>query len=130
MHFARVIGTVVCTEKVPAFRAQRLLLVEPVDARLQNPGRPLVAVDLVSAATGQHVFYVRGREAANALPDADNPADAAIVGIVDEAREITDVAALAPGAAIPESPPASRGGEPAPGVVSKRRRAHRSGGPQ
>jgi len=32
------------------------------------------------------VFYVRGREAANALPDADNPADAAIVGIVDQVR--------------------------------------------
>jgi microcompartment protein CcmK/EutM len=43
-----------------------------------------VAIDLVSAAPGQRVFYVRGREAANALPDPDNPADAAIVGIVDE----------------------------------------------
>ena len=87
MHFARVIGTVVCTEKVPAFRAHRLLLIEPVDARMEHPGKPLVAVDLVSAGPGQHVFYVRGREAANALPDPDNPADAAIVGIVDDTRE-------------------------------------------
>ncbi len=39
-----------------------------------------------SAACGQRVFYVRGREAANALPNPDNPADAAIVGIVDEVR--------------------------------------------
>ena len=87
MHFARVIGTVVCTEKVPAFRGHRMLLLEPVDARQKPLGRPLVAIDLVSAAPGQHVFYVRGREAANALPDPDNPADAAIVGIVDEVRE-------------------------------------------
>jgi ethanolamine utilization protein EutN len=87
MHFARVIGTVVCTEKVPAFRSHRLLLIEPVDAEARHPGRPLVAVDLVSAAPGQHVFYVRGREAANALPDPDNPADAAIVGIVDDVRQ-------------------------------------------
>ena len=87
MHFARVIGTVVCNEKVPAFGGHRLLLMEPTDSQGTPQGRPIVAVDLVSAAPGQRVFYVRGREAANALPSADNPADAAIVGIVDEARE-------------------------------------------
>jgi len=86
MHFARVMGTVVCTAKVPSWRGHRLLLLEPTDVAGTAQGRPLVAVDLVSAAPGQRVFYVRGREAANALPDPDNPADAAIVGIVDEAR--------------------------------------------
>jgi ethanolamine utilization protein EutN len=87
VHFARVIGTVVCTEKVPSFHAQRMLLLEPTDSAGAKTGKPLVAIDLVSAAPGQRVFYVRGREAANALPDADNPADAAIVGIVDAVRE-------------------------------------------
>jgi microcompartment protein CcmK/EutM len=86
MHFARVIGTVVCTERVPSWRGQRMLLLEPTDAAGKASGRSLVAIDLVSAAPGQRVFYVRGREAANALPDAENPADAAIVGIVDHAR--------------------------------------------
>ena len=87
MHFARVIGSVVCTEKVRSFSGHRLLLLEPTDSRGQGHGKRLVAVDLVSAAPGQRVFYVRGREAANALPDPDNPADAAIVGIVDHVRE-------------------------------------------
>jgi microcompartment protein CcmK/EutM len=87
MHFATVVGTVVCTEKVPSFTAHRLLLVQPTDSRGSAQGRTLVAVDLVSAAPGQRVFYVRGREAANALPDPDNPADAAIVAIVDRVRE-------------------------------------------
>jgi microcompartment protein CcmK/EutM len=86
MHFARVVGTVVCTIKVPSWRGQRLLVVQPTDAHGKDHSRRLVAVDLVSAAQGQQVFYVRGREAANALPDADNPADAAIVGIVDDVR--------------------------------------------
>lgn len=86
MHFARVLGTVVCTVKVPAWRGHRLLLMQPTDPHGEPQGRPLVAVDLVSAAPGQRVFYVRGREAANALPDPDNPADAAIVGIVDDVR--------------------------------------------
>ena len=87
MHFARVIGTVVCTVKVPVWRGHRLLLLEPTDSAGRATGRPLVAVDLVSAAPGQQVFYVRGREAATALPDPENPADAAIIGIVDAVRE-------------------------------------------
>jgi ethanolamine utilization protein EutN len=86
MYFGRVTGTVVCTAKVPSWRGHRLLLLQPTDPHGAAQGRMLVAVDLVSAAHGQRVFYVRGREAANALPDPDNPADAAIVGIVDDVR--------------------------------------------
>ena len=86
MFFARVIGTVVCSTRVPAWTGQRTLLLQPTDPEGNDQGRGLVAVDLVSAAQGQRVFYVRGREAANALADPDNPADAAIVGIVDEVR--------------------------------------------
>ena len=88
MNFARVIGTVVCTEKVPAWRGQRLLLVQPTDsAGSPSSARPLAALDLVSAAPGQLVFYVRGREAATALANPENPADAAIVGLVDSVRD-------------------------------------------
>ena len=88
MHFARVVGTVVCTEKVPAWRGQRLLLIQPTDsAGKATPARLIAAVDTVSAAPGQLVFYVRGREAATALSDPENPADAAILGLVDAVRE-------------------------------------------
>ena len=84
MLFARVVGTVVCTEKVPSWRGQRLLLCEATDPGGEPvPGRPFCAVDLVSAAPGQRVFVVRGREAAVALANAENPADAAIVGLID-----------------------------------------------
>jgi len=86
VHFARVLGTVVCSTRVPAWTGQRTLLLQPTDADGNDQGRWVVAVDLVSAAQGQRVFYVRGREAANALADPDNPADAAIVGIVDQVR--------------------------------------------
>lgn len=87
MHFGRVMGTVVCTERVSSFRGQRMLLVQPTDSRGAEHGRPLVAIDLTSAAPGQLIFYIRSREAAAALENPDNPADAAIVGIVDSARE-------------------------------------------
>ena len=87
MLFARVLGTVVCTEKVPAWRGQRLLLVEATDPAGQPAGgRPFTAIDLVSAAPGQLVFVVRGREAAVALSNPENPADAAIVGLIDDVR--------------------------------------------
>lgn len=86
MQFANVIGTVVCTSKVPAWQGYRLLLLQPTDEAGQPGGRPFVAIDLVSAAPGQRVFYVRGREAATAMPNPENPSDATIVGIVDELR--------------------------------------------
>lgn len=88
MQFARVIGTVVATEKVKAWRGSRILVLAPCDSSGKVSGaRPLAAIDLVSAAPGQLVFYVKGREAAVALDNPDNPADAAIVGLVDDVRE-------------------------------------------
>ena len=87
MHFGRVIGTVVCTEKVPSLKGQRTLLVQPTDSAGKEYGNPFVAVDTTSAGPGQWVFYIRSREAAAALPNPDNPADAAIMGIVDTVRE-------------------------------------------
>jgi ethanolamine utilization protein EutN len=89
MLFGRVIGTVVATEKVPSWRGQRLLLVQTTDpAGEAVASRSFVAIDLVSAAPGQRVFVVRGREAAVALANAENPADAAIVGLVDDVRQL------------------------------------------
>ena len=88
MLFGRVVGTVVCTEKVPSWRGQRLLMVETTDpAGKSTSARPFVAIDLVSAAPGQRVFVVRGREAAVALANPENPADAAIVGLIDDVHE-------------------------------------------
>ena len=87
MHLARVIGVVVSTAKVDSLKGHRLLVVEPVDEKGSARGEPLVAVDTVSSAPGQLVFFVKGREAANSLPDRFNPCDAAIVGIPDEVTE-------------------------------------------
>ena len=83
MEYGEVIGTVVATRKVPAWKGQRLLFVQPIDSRGKAIGKKLVALDVTSAAAGQRVFFVRGREAAHALADTFNPADAAIVAQVD-----------------------------------------------
>jgi ethanolamine utilization protein EutN len=87
VHLARVIGTVVATVKTERLGGQRLLVLRPIDASGEDlGGDPVVAVDLVSAAPGQRVFFVRAREAANAMADPFNPVDAAILGIVDRVR--------------------------------------------
>ena len=43
----------------------------------------LVAVDAVGAGVGEHVFFVRGKEASFPFYPVEPPVDAGIVGIVD-----------------------------------------------
>jgi len=83
MHIARVIGTLVATQKVESLRGQKLLVIQPLTPTLENSGRALVAVDTVRVGPGDLVYFVRGREAAHTIDDKFNPADAAIMGIVD-----------------------------------------------
>jgi microcompartment protein CcmK/EutM len=83
MQLGEVIGTVVCTQKVPAWKGQRLRLVQPISQQGEERGLPLVALDVVSSDAGQWVFFVRAREAAHAIENVFNPADAAIVSLVD-----------------------------------------------
>lgn len=83
MQLARVIGDVVATRKDPAFEGITLLLVQPLSADGRPVGRPLVAVDSVGAGVGEHVFFVRGKEASFPFYPVEVPADAGVVGIVD-----------------------------------------------
>ncbi len=84
MQLARVIGDVVATLKDANLSGITLLLLQPIDAAGQAVGRTLVALDSVGAGVGEEVFFVRGREAAFPFYPAEPPADATVVGIVDE----------------------------------------------
>lgn len=83
MQVARVIGDVVATRKDEALTGLKLLIVQPLDPERQPVGRPIVAADAAGAGVGEHVFFVRGREAAFPFYPAEPPVDAAVVGIVD-----------------------------------------------
>ena len=83
MQIARVIGDVVATRKEPTLEGVTLLLVQPVALDGTDAGRPLVAVDSVGAGVGEHVFFVRGKEASFPFHPIEVPADAGIVGIID-----------------------------------------------
>ena len=83
MQLARVIGDVVSSIKAAELSGHKLLLLQPVSPDRAPAGRTLVAVDAVGAGVGEHVFFVRGREAAFPFYPVEPPTDASIVGIVD-----------------------------------------------
>jgi len=83
MQLARVIGDLVATIKDRNLVATKLLVLQPLAASGEPSGRMLVALDSVGAGVGEHVFFVRGREAAYPFYPAEPPTDASIVGIVD-----------------------------------------------
>ena len=83
MQLARVIGDVVSTIKDSGLSTHKLLLLQPVTPDRAPAGRTLVAVDAVGAGVGEHVFFVRGREASFPFLPDEPPTDACIVGIVD-----------------------------------------------
>jgi len=84
MLIARVVGTVVSTQKNQKFEGAKLLLVQPLNADDTPRGHTLLAVDGVGAGVHEKVLLVlEGRAAGEALGKKAAPVDAAIVGIID-----------------------------------------------
>ena len=85
MQIARVIGTVVSTQKHPKFEGAKLLLVQPISLDDTPRGAPLLAVDSVGAGVHEKVLSVlEGRAAGEALGRKGAPVDAAVIGIIDQ----------------------------------------------
>ncbi len=85
MLFGRVRGNAVCTIKYPGTEGLKLLVVQPLNKKLEPTGPLQVAADVVQAGPGDLCVMVRSREASLALPDVKFvPIDLALVGIVDE----------------------------------------------
>ena len=84
MQLARVVGTVVATQKHRKFEGAKLLLVQPITLDDKPRGTTLLAVDSVGAGVHEKVLVViEGRAAGEALGRKGAPVDAAIIGIVD-----------------------------------------------
>jgi ethanolamine utilization protein EutN len=85
MLLGRVKGTAVCTLKYPGIEGVKLLVVQPLNKRLEPVGGLQVAADVVQAGPGDLCVMVRSREAALAMRDIKFvPVDLALVGIVDD----------------------------------------------
>jgi microcompartment protein CcmK/EutM len=84
MQIARVVGTLVSTQKHAKFEGAKLLLVQPLNLDDTPRGTALLAVDGVGAGVRERVLIVlEGRAAGEALGKRAAPVDAAIVGIID-----------------------------------------------
>ena len=84
MHLARVVGDIVATIKDHELHGHKLLMLQQILPDRSPVGRTLVAVDATGAGVGEHVFFVRGKEASFPFLPAAPPVDACVVGIVDE----------------------------------------------
>jgi len=89
MFIAKVIGSMVATQKVDAMVGRKLLVIEPyrIDpetrAKMVSTGRTLVSVDTVGAGEGEMVLVVQGSSARLTPETKTLPVDATIIGIVD-----------------------------------------------
>ena len=83
MIIARIVGTVVSTQKDERLRGSKLLLVRPLNLDGTDAGGYVVAVDTVGAGYHERVLVVAGSSARLAQGMKDRPVDAAIVGVID-----------------------------------------------
>jgi len=84
MQIARVVGTVVATQKNAKLEGAKLLLVQPLDPGGAAKGPTVLAIDSVDAGIGDRVLLVQdGKAAIQALGRGVAAVDAAVVGVID-----------------------------------------------
>ena len=83
MFLARIIGRVVSTVKQDTLHAVPLQWLQPVTAKGEDKGAPIVAADTFGLGPGELCYYITAREASIALWKLDVAVDAAVVGKVD-----------------------------------------------
>ena len=91
MFIAKVVGSVIATQKTESMRGTKLMLIEPyvIDPqtrdRLITTSRSLVAVDVVGASEGNFVLVVQGSSARMTPETKPLPVDCTIIGVIDAA---------------------------------------------
>lgn len=84
MILARVVGTVVSTQKTEKIEGIKLLLLEKIDpVTLKGKNDFVVATDSVGAGEGEIVFYVSGSSSRYTKVTEGRPTDASVIAIVD-----------------------------------------------
>ena len=84
MIIARIMGTVVSTQKDERLQGKKLLIVKPINLDGSDQSGYLVAVDTVGAGFHERVIVVGGSSARMAEGNKDCPVDSAIIGVIDE----------------------------------------------
>ena len=83
MKLAKVLGTVVATEKDTKLVGLRFLMLGPWGPDNEPEGGSIVAVDAVGAGVGEMVLYACGSSARQTERTDKKPVDAVVMAIVD-----------------------------------------------
>lgn len=83
MQLARVVGTVVATQKSQRLDGLKLLILQPMGLDGKVGSSYVVAADAVGAGPGEVVLFATGSSARQTEATKDRPADAVIMAIVD-----------------------------------------------
>lgn len=90
MRLAKVVGTIVSTQKDPHLIGCKLMIVKKVDENgnfeKYSSSSTSIAVDTVGAGIGETVILTSGSTARFVYGDKTTPVDMTIVGIVDEVQ--------------------------------------------
>ncbi len=83
MLIAKIIGTVVSSQKDERLQGKKLLIVKFLNLDGTDQSGYTVAVDTVGAGFNERVLVVAGSSARLAEGNKDVPVDAAIIGVID-----------------------------------------------
>ncbi|ANZ61195.1 ethanolamine utilization protein EutN [Secundilactobacillus paracollinoides] len=85
MYMAKVVGSVVSTQKDRSLVGRKLMIVQPVNSNGEEVRHEEVAADSVGAGVGEYVLLVRGAGArrTNSEDISKDVNDCSIVGIID-----------------------------------------------
>lgn len=83
MILAKVVGTVVASQKEPSMEGLKFLVLQQVDLDGQEAGGFVVAADAVDAGVGEIVLYASGSSARQTARTDKRPCDAVVMAIVD-----------------------------------------------
>ena len=84
MELARVVGTVVATQKEETLPREKLLVLSVLDGKAKETGQSVVALDAIGAGSGEVVLFCTGSSARQTAITQNKPVDAVVMAIVDE----------------------------------------------
>lgn len=83
MKLAKVLGTLVATQKDPKLQGLRFLMLGLMGPDNKPAGGSVVAVDSVGAGAGEMVLFASGSSARQTPATDQKPVDAVVMAIVD-----------------------------------------------
>lgn len=83
MYLAKVIGTVVSTNRNPQLGGMKLLMIQRLNHKLEPAVDGEIAVDAIGAGIGETVIVTKGGSARVPFGERQVPVDATIIEIAD-----------------------------------------------